>query len=137
MLYGSLYQREDAPEYFKMLEDFSEKVDKGYTHINLLYARENDRDYLLNTNVDFIREQLELTYETIVTIKPLAIFFFGLHCKKLIFGADRWIDPKSEKNGHYILNGTNLPVFFTEDIAFMHESEKEPLINMLRSLNIQ
>lgn len=133
MLYGSLYLREDAPDYFKRLEDFSEKVDKGYTHLNLLYARENNRDYLLNSNGDFIREQLELTYDTIVKVKPLAIFFFGEHCKKLIFGADRWIDPKSEKNGHYILNGTDLPVYFTDDIAFMQESEKESLANLLRS----
>lgn len=132
MLYGSLYQRDDAPDYFKRLEEFSEKLDRGYTHINLLYARENDRDFLLKTNGDFIREQLELTYETIVKIKPLAIFFFGSHCKNLIFGADRWIDPKSEKNGHYILNGTTLPVFFSEDIAFMQEADKGHLINSLR-----
>jgi len=132
MLYGSLYQRDDAPDYFKRLEDFSEKFDKGYTHINLLYARENDRDFLLKTNGDFIREQLELTYETIVEIKPLAIFFFGSHCKNLIFGADRWIDPKSEKNGYYFLNGKTFPVFFSEDIAFMQEADKEHLINSLR-----
>jgi len=132
MLYGSLYQRDDAPDYFKRLEDFSEKLDRGYTHINLLYARENDRDFLLKTNGDFIREQLELTYETIVKIKPLAIFFFGSHCKNLIFGADRWIDPKNEKNGHYILNGTTFPVFFSEDIAFMQEADKGHLINSLR-----
>ena len=131
MLYGSLYQRDDAPDYFKRLEEFSEKIDKGYTHINLLYARENDRDFLLKTNGDFIREQLELTYDTIVKINPIAIFFFGSHCKNLIFGADRWINPKSEKNGHYILNGTTFPVFFSEDIAFMQEADKSKLINSL------
>lgn len=134
MLYGSLYQRDDAPDYFKRLEEFSEQFDMGYTHINLLYARENDRDFLLNTNGDFIREQLELTYDTIVKIKPTAIFFFGSHCRNLIFGADRWIDPKSEKNGHFILNGTNFPVFFSEDIAFMQEADKARLTNSLRMI---
>lgn len=132
MLYGSLYQRDDAPDYFKVLESFSDKVGKGYTQLNLLYARENDRDLLLRTNSGFIREQLELSYDTIVKIQPLAIFFFGLYCKDLIFGADRWVNPKTEKDGRFILNGTEIPVFFTEDIAFLNESEKDKLLDKVR-----
>jgi hypothetical protein len=134
LLYGSFYQRDDAPDYFKKLEEFSESFEKGYTHINLLYARENDRDFLLKTNSDFIREQLELTYDTILNIKPTILFFFGSYCKSLIFGADRWIDPNSKINGHYILKGTNFPVIFSEDIVFMEDADKMKLISMLRSI---
>ena len=41
---------------------------------------------------NFIREQLELTYETIRK-STLVIVFFTDYCRYLIFGADRWIDP--------------------------------------------
>ena len=132
LLYGSLYQRGDAPDYFKKLEAFSDSLEKGYSHTNLLYARENDRKMLLRTNSDFIREQLELTYETIVKIQPVAIFFFGTICRDLIFGADRWINPNSGKDGHFILNGTNIPVFFTEDIAFLNDADTEKLAEIAR-----
>lgn len=132
LLYGSLYQRDDAPDYFKNLEAFSDTLEKGYSHTNLLYARENDRDLLLRTNSDFIREQLELTYETIVKVQPVAIFFFGTICRDLIFGADRWVNPDSEKDGHFILNGTNIPVFFTEDIAFLNDTDKDKLAQIAR-----
>lgn len=132
LLYGSLYQRDDAPDYFKSLESFSDSIEKGYSHTNLLYARENDRDLLLQTNSDFIREQLELTYETIVKIQPVAIFFFGTITRDLIFGADRWVNPDTEKDGHFILNGTNIPVFFTEDIAFLQDADKAKLAESVR-----
>ena len=128
LMYGSLYQRPDAPEYFKALEFFANKLNKGYTHLNLLYAREDNRDLLLDCNHNFIREQLELTYETILKIKPVAIFFFSDYCKNLIFGADRWVNPNSESNGSYILNGTNFPVFFTDDITSMTAIEQIELI---------
>jgi len=131
LMYGSFYQLPDAPEYFKALEFFANKVNKGYTHINLLYAREDNRDLLLNTDHNFIREQLELTYETILKIKPVAILFFSDYCKDLIFGADRWVNPSSESNGSYILNGTNFPVFFTNDITFMTAVEQIELINKI------
>lgn len=128
LMYGSFHQRPDAPEYFKALEFFANKFNKGYTHINLLYAREDNRDLLLDSDHNFIREQLELTYETILKIKPVAIFFFSDYCKNLIFGADRWIDPSIESNGSYILNGTNFPVFFTNDITSMTAIEQIELI---------
>ena len=38
--------------------------------------RENDRDKMLKSDENFIREQLELTYETIRKINPLVIVFF-------------------------------------------------------------
>ena len=50
--------------------DFCNKLElagrcgKSYAHMNLLYVRENDRDALMKVNPDFIREQLELTYDT-------------------------------------------------------------------------
>lgn len=138
LMYGSFYQLPNAPEYFKALEFFANKINKGYTHINLLYAREDNRDLLLNSDHNFIREQLELTYETILKIKPVAIFFFSDYCKDLIFGADRWVNPNSESNGSYILNGTNFPVFFTNDITSMTAMEQIELINKLQKLlNIQ
>lgn len=138
LMYGSFYQLPDSPEYFKALEFFANKVNKGYTHINLLYAREDNRDLLLSTDHNFICEQLELTYETISKIKPVAIFFFSDYCKDLIFGADRWVNPNSESNGNYILNGTDFPVFFTNDITSMTAMEQIELINKLQKLlNIQ
>lgn len=134
LMYGSFYQRDDAPEYFKSLEEFSSLIGKGYTHINLLYARENDRDALLHSNSDFIREQLELTYDTIVKIAPLAIIFFSDYCRDMIFGADRWVDPATEKDGHYILRGTNIPIFFTDDITVIDDASRMALIRKLKTI---
>lgn len=133
-MYGSFYQRQDSPDYFKGLEFFADRLNKGYTQINLLYARENDRDSLLKTDHNFIREQLELTYDTILKIKPIAIFFFSDYCKDLIFGADRWVNPNSETKGSYILNGTNFPVFFTNDITTMTATEQIELIKRVQDV---
>lgn len=134
LMYGSFYQLKDAPDYFRSLEKFASMAGKGYTHINLLYAREDDRDVLLRCNNDFIREQLELTYDTIIRIRPVAIIFFSDYCKELIFGADRWIDPASENDGHYILKGTGIPVFFSDDITVMDESLQMKLIRKLKAI---
>lgn len=132
LMYGSFYQRTDAPDYFKALELFAKGCDYGYTHINLLYARENDREKLLNCNHNFIREQLELTYETIQIIKPMSILFFGDYCKDLIYGANRWVDPKTENNSAYRLNGVGIPVFFTNDVTTLTASEQVDLIQKIK-----
>lgn len=134
LMYGSFYQLVDAPKYFQSLEFFADKLNKGYTHINLLYARENDRDLLLNVNHNFIREQLELTYETILKINPVAIIFFSDYCKDLIFGKDRWVDPNTELNESYILNGTKFPVFFTKDLTAMTAMEQIELISKIEKV---
>ena len=134
LMYGSFYQREDAPEYFNILEEFASMLGKGYTHINLLYARENDRDALIHSNSDFIREQLELTYETIIKIKPVAIIFFSDYCRDMIFGADRWVDPISEKDGHYILRGTCIPIFFSDDITAINDTKKMSLMRKIKTV---
>ena len=131
LMYGSLYQLPDAPSYFKALEIFAEKAGKPYSHINLLYARENDRDLLLNCDHNFIREQLELTYETIKKINPVAIVFFTDYCKDLIYGADRWVNPASKLRESYILNGTNIPVFFTDDITTMDNNTQFSLVHKI------
>ena len=135
LMYGSFYKLSNAPDYFKSLEEFASKAaGKAYTHINLLYARANDRDALLRCNSDFIREQLELTYNTILKIQPAVIIFFSDYCKELIFGADRWIDPNTECDGHYTLRGTRFPAFFTDDVTVMDNPSKTALINKIRSL---
>jgi hypothetical protein len=134
LMYGSFYQRLDAPDYFKTLEQFADQMNVGYTHINLLYARENDRDLLLKSNQDFIREQLELTYETIKKINPVAIIFFSDYCKSLIFGEERWISPKSEVDEHFRLKGTNFPVFFTDDISILNSTEQNELIQRIQQV---
>lgn len=121
--YQSLYGELDAPIYFKMLEAFTKDIneDLPYSHLNLLYARENNRDILLSYDHNFIREQLELTYDTISILKPKIIIFFTSYCKDLIFGADRWVDPISHNVDFdsYILKGLNIPVIFTEDLNTM------------------
>ena len=135
LMYGSFYKLNNAPDYFKSLEEFASKsAGKAYTHINLLYARANDREALLRCNSDFIREQLELTYNTILKIQPAVIIFFSDYCKDLIFGADRWIDPNTECDGHYTLRGTRFPAFFTDDVTVMDNPSKTALINKIRSL---
>ena len=135
LMYGSFYKLSNAPDYFKSLEEFASKAaGKAYTHINLLYARANDRDALLRCNSDFIREQLELTYNTILKIQPAVIIFFSDYCKDLIFGADRWIDPDTECDGHYTLRGTRFPAFFTDDVTVMDNPSKTALISKIRSL---
>lgn len=135
LMYGSFYKLNNAPDYFKSLEEFAANAaGKAYTHINLLYARANDRDALLHCNSDFIREQLELTYNTILKIQPAVIIFFSDYCKDLIFGADRWIDPNTECDGHYTLRGTKFPAFFTDDVTVMDNPSKTALINKIRSL---
>ena len=136
LLYGSFYQRDDAPPYFKALESFASRCGKSYAHMNLLYVRENDRDALMKVNPDFIREQLELTYDTIALLKPKAILFFTDYCKNLIFGKGRWVNPETFNNGHYILNGTDIPVIFCEDITTMSGSSLDNLADVVRnSLN--
>ena len=136
LLYGSFYQRDDAPPYFKALESFAGRCGKSYAHMNLLYVRENDRDALMKVNPDFIREQLELTYDTIALLKPKAILFFTDYCKNLIFGKGRWVNPETFNNGHYILNGTDIPVIFCEDITTMSGSSLDNLAVVVRnSLN--
>ncbi len=105
-----------------------------YDFINLLYMRENDRDKMLKSDENFIREQLELTYETIRKINPLVIVFFTDYCRYLIFGADRWIDPVTEIDNHYIIRGTNIPVFFSDDITILDTVERGELINKIRKL---
>lgn len=134
LMYGSFYQRDDAPDYFKCLEEFASMMGKGYTHINLLYARENNRDLLLSCNNDFIREQLELTYDTIVKVNPLAIIFFSDYCREMIFGADRWVDPKTEKDGHFILRGTNIPIYFSDDITAIDDAQRMALLRKIKTV---
>ena len=135
LMYGSFYKLNNAPDYFKSLEKFAANAaGKAYTHINLLYARANDREALLRCNSDFIREQLELTYNTILKIQPAVIIFFSDYCKELIFGADRWIDPNTECDGHYTLRGTRFPAFFTDDVTVMDNPSKTALISKIRSL---
>ena len=138
LLYGSFYGRKDSPVYFKRLEMFAAELGKTYTHINLLYARENDRNKLLETNPDFIREQLELTYETIVKINPKAVVFFTDFCKKLIFGPGRWTDQSSfnPRSGSFILNGTNIPIFFSEDVTTLDADSVDSLIYRMKELNL-
>ena len=134
LMYGSFYQRDDAPEYFKSLEEFAASLGKGYTQINLLYVRENDRNMVLKSDENYIREQLELTYETISRINPVVIIFFTDYCRYLIFGADRWIDPVTEVDDHYILRGTDIPVLFSDDITILNASERKELINKIRNV---
>lgn len=123
LYYQSLYGEEEVPQYFKMLEAFTKDIgeDIPYAHINLLYAREDNREYLLSKDSNFIREQLELSYDSIALTKPRVIIFFSKYCKDLIFGADRWIDPNShnEESDSYFLRGLNIPVLFTEDLNIL------------------
>ena len=109
-------------------------VGKGYTHINLLYARENNRDTLLKCIPDFIRDQLELTYDTIIKINPVVILFFSDYSRNMIYGADRWVDPSTERDGHYILRGTNIPIFFTDDITALDDTARMSLIKKIRTI---
>ncbi len=132
LLYGSFYGRDDAPGYFKALELFASHFGKTYTQINLLYVRENNRDELMKVDGNFIREQLELSYDTLVKIQPKAVIFFTTYCKNMVFGKGRWVDPDSFSDGHYILNGTSIPVFFSEDVTVLDE---EQLGNLADDLN--
>ena len=86
---------------------------------------------ILTSRPDFIREQLELTYETIVLLKPVAIVFFTTYCRNLIFGADRWVDPMSFFDGHYTLRGTTIPVFFSEDVNGMDTRSRNALASQI------
>lgn len=123
LLYGSFYQRQDAPDYFKQLEQFAAQLNRSYSHINLLYVPENDRNKLLKMDSEFIREQLELTYDTIIKIHPVAIVFFSKYCKNLIMGEDRWVNPifVPGEMSCFKLKGTDIPVFFEEDITKLPE----------------
>lgn len=134
LYYGSSYRDPKAPTYFKNLEYFADQCGLPYTQINLLYARENDRNLLLQSNPNFIREQLELTYKLIGIIKPKVILFFTSLCKDLIYGADRWVNPRSNKDGVYTLNGTNIPVIFCEDITTLDTVEQRNLIRQIKTL---
>ena len=96
--------------------------------MNLLYLRENDRNVLTQLNSEFIREQLELTYDTIQYLKPSAIIFMSDWCRLLIDGPGRWVDSKNGKLDNLKLNGTNIPIFFSDDITILDKSEKDALL---------
>lgn len=132
LYYESQYRRLNTPKYFEELEKFADKIGYPYSHINLLYARENNRDALLNLNKNFIREQLELTYDTILQINPAVIVLFSEYAQRLILGKGRWVDPDIKINGTYCLRGTSIPVFFSEDIMEMTCQSCETLICAIR-----
>lgn len=125
LFYENVCGELSPPEYFRELEHFTKRisVDLSYSHLNLLYARENDRKHLLSLDSNFIREQLELTYDLIIRINPLIIVFFSDYCKHLIFGKERWVNPASlnKQKEYYVLNGTHIPVLFTEDVTTLEE----------------
>jgi hypothetical protein len=52
----------------------------------------------------------------------------------MIFGADRWVDPATEQDGHYILRGTNIPIFFTDDITIIDDASRMALIRKLKTI---
>lgn len=133
LLYGSFYKRKDSPEYFASLESFARRFQLPYTQLNLLYARENNREELLQSDSGFIREQLELTYETIVKLKPKAIVFMSDWCRCLIGGKDRWVDLDEASPGHRVLNGTDIPAFFSDDIFVLTEEEKNMLERKIKT----
>ena len=128
LFYDSQYRRTNTPKYFQELEKFADKIGYPYSHINLLYVRENNRNALLNLNKDFIREQLELTYDTIMQINPTVIVLFSEYAQRLSLGKDRWVDPDIKINGTYCLRGTSIPIFFSEDIMEMTCQSRETLI---------
>lgn len=64
----------------------------------------------------------------------MVIIFFTDYCRYLIFGADRWIDPVTEVDDHYILRGTDIPVLFSDDITILNASERKELINKIRNV---
>lgn len=125
LFYENVCGELNPPEYFRELEEFTRGISANafYSHLNLLYARENDRKCLLSLDSNFIREQLELTYDLIIKINPPIVVFFSDYCKRLIFGKGRWVDPASfnKQDGYYILNGTQIPVLFTEDVTTLKE----------------
>ena len=132
LMYGSFYKRADAPAYFKTLEDFASELGYTYTQLNLLYIRENDRNLINTLDSDFIREQLELTYETIVLLKPVAIIFMSDWCRIMIDGPGRWCDSQKDGENNLTLNGTNIPVIFSDDIFIASPSEKAELARRLK-----
>lgn len=66
-------------------------------------------------------------------MKPKAILFFTDYCKNLIFGKGRWVNPETFNNGHYILNGTDIPVIFCEDITTMSGRSIDNLVDVVRN----
>lgn len=132
LLYRSFYKMSDAPEYFKTLEEFASELGLAYSQMNLLYLRENDRNVLANLNSEFIREQLELTYDTIIRLHPTAIIFMSDWCRQLIDGPGRWVDSKNGQLDNLILNGTNIPIFFSDDISILNIDEKNALSRRIK-----
>ena len=131
LYYQSLYGEINVPQYFRMLEAFTKDIDENipYAHINLLYAREDNRKYLLSLDSNFIREQLELSYDSIALLRPRVIIFFSQYCKDMIFGANRWVDPNSHKkeSDSYLLRGLNIPVLFTEDLNVLSDTDVDKI----------
>lgn len=131
LYYQSMYGEVDIPQYFRMLEAFTKDVGENipYAHINLLYAREDNREHLLSRDSNFIREQLELSYDSIAILKPRAILFFSKYCKDMIFGVDRWVDPNShnKESDSYLLRGLNIPVLFTDDLNIISNSDVDKI----------
>ncbi|MDE7396474.1 MAG: hypothetical protein K2M98_01970, partial [Muribaculum sp.] len=132
LLYGSFYKRSDAPEYFRILEEFASESGLAYSQMNLLYLRENDRNIIAQLDSEFIREQLELTYDTIQCLRPRAIIFMSDWCRQLIDGPGRWVDSKKGQLDNLTLNGTKIPVFFSDDISILNNEEKNALSRRIK-----
>ena len=130
--YGSFYKKPGAPEYYNKLEEFASELGYAYSHMNLLYLRENDRNIIATLNSEFIREQLELTYQTILCLNPIAIIFMSDWCRLLIDGPGRWVDSEKGLIDNLTLNGTTIPVFFSEDISILNTDEKNALSRQVR-----
>ncbi|MBQ7427059.1 MAG: hypothetical protein IJV20_07390 [Prevotella sp.] len=67
-------------------------------------------------------------------MNPVVILFFSDYCRNMIYGADRWVDPSTEKDGHYILKGTNIPIYFTDDITAIDDASRMSLIRKIRTI---
>ena len=53
-------------------------------------------------------------------------------CRQLIDGPGRWVDSKKGQPDNLTLNGTNIPVFFSDDISILSKDEKSALARRIK-----
>lgn len=124
LYYPSYDQPSPINEFVERQRQFALNLGLNHGHLNLLYAHENDRNKLVHANPDFIREQLEVTYESIRMMEPKVIVFLSDYCHNLVYGTDRWTRP-STKGNYDVLNGTEIPVLFIDDLTKISPDELE------------
>jgi hypothetical protein len=124
--YDSYYldQKNNSHQYFKKFEDIANKCKMEWTHLDLLFFRETNQNYIdeifqMEHGVSFIWDQLQISDKLIRKSEPKIIVVCNTKARTFL-GKDKhnnqniWLDYEfklDENIGTYLWN--DIPVFFS------------------------